>query len=532
MQFSLKACTGRQLTIQTNVSTLGQYDTYVINWGDGSIPVEMNRAQMEANPQHIYPANSSNTPTVTVEGVYGSLTTPICRSPNQQTVALASDVTQPVIQALKTVDAGTITIQYQVGAVSPVQVYQRVNGTYTAINQTATGPGTFTVKTDAKQVQCFKVTSQDVCGSASLESDEVCSLVLDAKADNKKNNLTWQSYAGKVSSTSRFRYYRILRNNAPLAATITNQNTSTFTDDNAIECGTQYCYSLVATIDGTAQTEVTSAPVCVTGVSGTVLDSLGTVVVSVENNRPTLVTHLTTGAPTSYTLQISRAEGASGTFSPLTTLVDKDTFVDDNANAATGSYCYQVSYQGGCGIGLPPSKPVCTVFLNSSTKTSIDWTGQSPFVPGSVSNYAVELIDSSRTGIPTKSVGTTTHYDRDLSEVVYTYRIVATSGGNTSYSNYYTFAREDRFTIPDAFTPNGDHVNDSFLPKGLFADHFIMNIYSRWGEVVFSTTDKTTGWDGMVNGLPANQGQYMYRVEVEDIAGQKTVRTGTLLLLR
>lgn len=53
------------------------------------------------------------------------------------------------------------------------------------------------------------------------------------------------------------------------------------------------------------------------------------------------------------------------------------------------------------------------------------------------------------------------------------------------------------FFIPNAFTPNGDGDNDIFIPvlsKGL--SNYVFCIYSRWGELIFKTTDTSEGWDG------------------------------------
>ena len=57
--------------------------------------------------------------------------------------------------------------------------------------------------------------------------------------------------------------------------------------------------------------------------------------------------------------------------------------------------------------------------------------------------------------------------------------------------------------VPDAFSPNGDGVNDLFSPT-FQVDFTITNyeflIFNRWGNVIFSTKDKTLGWDGTVDG--------------------------------
>lgn len=537
--FTAKSCSGLKVTVTPNASTLGQYDTYRIDWNDGNPPEELSRTAMEANPEHTYNGNGSTTRTIIVVGVYRTAASDLCTSPAPaQTVTLVPAGTRPAITTLKTVSDNAISLQFQTSLGSEVQLYQKVNGVYTNTGQKGTSAGTFTVQTDAKQVQCFQVAAQDACGNASLKSDEVCSLVLDVKAANKKNNLSWQPYTG-VTTGGQFRFYRINRNNAPSGGTIANQNTAAYTDDNAIACGTQYCYSVVATIAGSAaQIEVTSASVCVTGVNGDVPNQVDNVVVSVENNHPKIVTALSapaSGTLSSYTLVISRADGSSGSFNPIGTVLNDGTFVDTDANASAGSSCYQVTYQGVCGLTLPPSKPVCSVFLTPTAPTVINWTGESPFIPGPVTGYTLEITNSLGGTVQKAQLGTSTRFDLDPNDpdtATYTYRIMANSAGQISYSNYITISRDAKIIVPDAFTPNGDQMNDEFLPKGITVDRFLMNIYSRWGEVVYSTSDKTKGWNGQINGVPAAMGQYMFRIEVEDLSGQKTVRTGAVLLIR
>ncbi|UFH56576.1 T9SS type B sorting domain-containing protein [Spirosoma sp. KNUC1025] len=535
---TVKSCAGRKVTVTPNISTLGQYDTYIIQWGDGNIE-QLSRIAMEANPEHTYIDNGSDTRTITVEGAYGSSEPFICRSPvPPQTVRLVPAATQPAITSLKTLNDNSISIQYQAGTGATVQLLQKINGVYTDTGKQDAGTGTFNVQTDARQVQCFQVVAQDVCSNSGIKSDEVCSLVLDVKPANKKNTLSWQPYAG-VANGGQFRFYRITRNRTPIGGTVVDQNRSSYTDEDNIECGTQYCYSLVATIAGSvAQTEVTSASVCVTGVNGDVPDSVNNVVVSIENNRPRVAVTLAkpvSGILSSYTLVVSRSDGSSGTFRPVGTIVNDSVFVDNGADPSSGSYCYQITYQGVCGLTLPPSKPVCTVYLSSKANTSLDWTSESPFLPGPVTEYTIEITDSLSGTSQRISLGTSTHYEpkpNDPNASSYTYRIIATSGSKISYSNSLTLFGEAKIWMPDAFTPNGDQRNDEFLPKGIISERFLMNIYSRWGDIIYSTTDKTKGWNGLINGQPAGTGQYMYRVEVEDASGHKTVRTGALLLVR
>ncbi len=59
------------------------------------------------------------------------------------------------------------------------------------------------------------------------------------------------------------------------------------------------------------------------------------------------------------------------------------------------------------------------------------------------------------------------------------------------------------FFIPNSFSPDGDNINDIFIPKGtnVDEDRYMMRIYDRWGKLVFKTTDINEGWDGSINGV-------------------------------
>src|SRR6185369_583354 len=71
-----------------------------------------------------------------------------------------------------------------------------------------------------------------------------------------------------------------------------------------------------------------------------------------------------------------------------------------------------------------------------------------------------------------------------------TYRVTAYKNGNntiTSTSNYAEIIPPLSVFIPDAFTPNGDGINDFFGVKGEGIQNFTFRIFNRWGEEVFTS---------------------------------------------
>ena len=87
--------------------------------------------------------------------------------------------------------------------------------------------------------------------------------------------------------------------------------------------------------------------------------------------------------------------------------------------------------------------------------------------------------------------------------------------------------------MPTAFTPNNDGLNDLFrikYPQSIKS--VVICIFNRFGQRVFTTTDKTRGWDGTVNGMPQNSGNYIWTINYETVDGVKGDLKGSVLLLR
>jgi gliding motility-associated-like protein len=90
--------------------------------------------------------------------------------------------------------------------------------------------------------------------------------------------------------------------------------------------------------------------------------------------------------------------------------------------------------------------------------------------------------------------------------------------------------------VPNAFTPNDDGINDYFLPRPLLGkglSTFTMNIYNRWGQLLFETNQtEGRGWDGKFNGISQPEGVYVYTIDVTFKDGQKEKHQGNVTLLK
>jgi gliding motility-associated-like protein len=87
--------------------------------------------------------------------------------------------------------------------------------------------------------------------------------------------------------------------------------------------------------------------------------------------------------------------------------------------------------------------------------------------------------------------------------------------------------------IPNAFTPNGDGVNDVFSVFGTTLQSVSMQIFDRWGEKVFDSGDSQwASWDGAYRGVMEAPGVYIYYVQLVYLDGKQEARQGSLTLIR
>ena len=89
--------------------------------------------------------------------------------------------------------------------------------------------------------------------------------------------------------------------------------------------------------------------------------------------------------------------------------------------------------------------------------------------------------------------------------------------------------------VPNAFTPDGDGLNDFFFPegKGIYTDDYAMYIFDRWGELIFESHHQDVKWDGTKNGQKVKQDVYVWKVVTTDLySGEQKEYVGHVSLLR
>lgn len=90
--------------------------------------------------------------------------------------------------------------------------------------------------------------------------------------------------------------------------------------------------------------------------------------------------------------------------------------------------------------------------------------------------------------------------------------------------------------VPNIFSPNGDQINDLFLPVIRNYTAYRLELFDRWGDLIFRSLNPEQGWDGRYNGLTVLPGVYIYVIHYEgyDDYGNylKKIKAGDLTLVR
>ncbi|MGN6567936.1 MAG: gliding motility-associated C-terminal domain-containing protein [Flavipsychrobacter sp.] len=90
-----------------------------------------------------------------------------------------------------------------------------------------------------------------------------------------------------------------------------------------------------------------------------------------------------------------------------------------------------------------------------------------------------------------------------------------------------------KVTFPNAFTPNGDGLNDVFRPINQGRIQIKdFRVFDRWGKAIFESRDQRLGWDGKYNGIPQDMGTYFYFIQYLCADGKQYEEKGELMLIK
>jgi gliding motility-associated-like protein len=528
-----KECSGRKVFVTVvNDSLAKRYDSFLVDWGDGTSPEALPKSA-NMSLSRVYP--NVNPRIVSVTGVYQGQPVKCLTAASVAVTPNNIDASAVSVRRVTVRNDGLVDVLVNGANGIMAELYGSQNGgTFGGLGQTISknDTTTFTIRNInlAQGSFCFRMSVNDGCENVAGASNTVCTVSLDAVAANRQNDLKWTEYPN-----ADFKNYQILKNTAQLGGTINNKTFTNYSDK-AVICGENYAYQIVVNLPNNV-TSVSQLRT-VKAISDEIPSVVRTPFVSVLEKNQQLeiraVAPLQGATAFKYKAILLRAD-EGGEFKELLVKDNSLIFNDTDANTSSKSYCYKIQYENACGNRSVPTEAFCSVYLYSKSSTSIDWTSAWPFVVP-VARYVLEKYDEMGNLVDQIQMGGNTTFAPNLDtpdQQLFRYRIQSyTSGGLASYSNTFIFRKNAQIFLPDAFSPNGDGINDKFGMKGLFVDTFRMVIMNRWGNVVYESTDPKAGWDGTFDGSPSPEDTYVYRIEIIDSLGERFTKRGTVLLLR
>ena len=123
----------------------------------------------------------------------------------------------------------------------------------------------------------------------------------------------------------------------------------------------------------------------------------------------------------------------------------------------------------------------------------------------------------------------------DYPGLYYVWLTIEDENGCTHQSMRTINVLEEYFSYsPNAFSPNGDGINDTFQPilTDIDFNTYELNIFNRWGDIIFQTEDYSNSWDGTFNGNPIVGGVYTYRINYKTRRGNDQKEIGQIILIK
>jgi gliding motility-associated-like protein len=119
-----------------------------------------------------------------------------------------------------------------------------------------------------------------------------------------------------------------------------------------------------------------------------------------------------------------------------------------------------------------------------------------------------------------------------VATTVYTLQYID-DNGCSAFGEVTVYVNSDKvFYVPNAFSPNGDGLNDIFQVFSYGVERAVVVVFNRWGEKLYEWNNLAGGWDGTYKGKTVDPGVYIYSAQLRWLDGQVKREKGSITVIR
>ena len=210
-------------------------------------------------------------------------------------------------------------------------------------------------------------------------------------------------------------------------------------------------------------------------------------------------------------------------------------------NAYTPMYTY--TQPGNYSITLSVSTAQCPTSFNAVTKSVV----VEQAIPG-ITYPDKDAAYNFDQQLQARNIGTKVIWDppanlnnrfsyspifRGITPQLYTIQLTTSAGCVTVDTQLVKTHKKIEIYVPTGFTPGNDNINERLRPILIgFVKVNYFRIYDRWGKLLFSMNSDQPGWDGKINGNPAEMQTVVWMIEAVDVDGKVHNKQGTTVVIR
>ncbi|MEM7367570.1 MAG: PKD domain-containing protein [Bacteroidota bacterium] len=391
---------------------------------------------------------------------------------------------------------------------------------------------------------CYKVVPQNLCGTEGRLNlaQTHCTIEVSSQALPDRVLLSWNPYLG-WEEVDHYEIYRI-DSYSPETAVWLDIVPASMTSyiDSATACFNSYAYRIRA-IGPEKENWSWSDTTQIVNQKSQPTVSTELVRATVEEDRYVRVDWQPFGLRDLVSVFLEKSEDDGQSWSTVATVSpDVTSYRDSSVQVHENAYRYRLQARDSCGYSSPHSNVGTSILLQTSTENFSSYLSWTPYTEwsGGVDYYEIQLwVEAQNTFVQVDVVpgDQLTFVDGStfLDQGEYCYRIVAHErGGNNaeSVSNVACTPVQPELHVPNAFSPNGDNINDRYYLKGIYIRQFNLQIFNRWGKKLFEGHHLDDAWDGTYAGTPVPEGVYVVIVDAVGNNGKRFYEKGSITLIR